>query len=142
MYWEKIDEQLANDAISLEGKVQVKVEALFQQGRPTTKHVQYGRFLGPPRALQTSKGWTHCEFEDLPPEAEPRVIVFRPPHNKTSFASVRVMLEGQEHMVGGILWDLFTTDNVSADGVYTGVVPPGYTCYFLAVEVKVIRHRG
>lgn len=42
--------------------------------------------------------------------------------------------------VQGMLWDLFTSKDLPAVGVYTGFIPPGYVCQLLGVELRKLQY--
>lgn len=84
--------------------------------------------------MRWANNWTLYDFEMLEMSEQPRVIVFRPGPNKKSLGSVRVV-EGSPQR--GILWDVFTSKDSKADGLYTGVIPAGFYCHLLCVEVRI-----
>ena len=73
-------------------------------------------FLTPKRNFHLDEKRKRYDFDALEGKIQPRVIVFRAPPGKTSFLSVRILDEGREHMVGGILWDIFSTMDLPAEG--------------------------
>ena len=76
------------------------------------------------------------------PEAQPRVIIIRPPPGKTNFGSVKVVEGGHSQTLGALLWDIFTSRDLRAEGIYTGILPAGYICYLFDAEIKAIACPG
>lgn len=123
-YWEKIDDGLANDPDGLMKKIWLKYESLLHP--PNVR-----------RPLRWVNNWNLYEFTSLDVSAQPRVIVFRPGPNKTSFGSVRVV---EDRPRRGILWDIFTTNELPAVGLYMGIIPAGFHCHLLVVELKILTY--
>ena len=141
-FWEQIDERLTNNRTALKRRVVQKVSSmiLFRQYTTQLKPLQYSSFLQPGRQFRVDTDWTQYDNGTLPVLHIPRVIVFRPLPHQTDFGAVTVRKQSTDLWHPGVLWDVFTDENTSAQGTYTGIIPLGYFCQVTNVEVMELWH--
>ena len=78
--------------------------------------------------------WVACNLEDIEPKQTPVVIIFRPRPEKQYLGCVRV-IHKQSNL---LLWDVYTSPELPATRVYTGIIRPGCDCSLQNVEIKLV----
>ena len=79
--------------------------------------------------------WKYYEFDSLKSTRHPHVIMFRPPPGKTCFGGVR-----QDGRRDRVLGDIFTSNDLRAVRLYTGIIPPGFQCNLVVAEAKILQY--
>lgn len=98
--------------------------------------------MTPEKRLYLDSNWEHFDSGVIRAEPQTRVIMFKSPPGQHKFGSVRVVQDGLERVLGGTLWDVFSSEEFPAYGLYTGIVPMGLSCHLRDVEVKLFWEVG
>ena len=135
-YYEKITETIANDETKLKEWVQAKVNGSCGDNwlNGSIGHgVPDAWPLTPPYVSVSvlDKEWKSFQVTNSIPCPYPRVVLFKPPVWKKTFAMVRAKDESDL-----LLWDLHDTRTFRTEDIYAALVPGGFMVQFLHADVK------